>query len=93
MSDPTDDKTYEGLTLNDYLRHFVPQVKDQQEQIKEVNEAGFKPFYDKAFPETLPKPEYKNKYEKRQAELTLRKTNKKIEKAEKKGKTQKVTKL
>jgi hypothetical protein len=53
--DPLDDKLYVGLTLKDFLRHFVPQVDEQQKEIQEINELKSKPFYDEAFPETMPK--------------------------------------
>lgn len=79
MSDPTDDKTYEGLTLKDYLRHFVPQVEDQITQIKEINELGFKPLYDKMYKETMPKqPEPVGRHAKRQAKLKQAKLDKKL---------------
>jgi len=53
MTDPTDDANYVGLSLADYLRHFVPQAEQQRLEIKEINELGKKPFFDAAFPETM----------------------------------------
>ncbi len=35
--DPTDDKMYENVSLEDFMRHFAPQVESQQKEIEDKN--------------------------------------------------------
>lgn len=80
MTDATDDKIYEGLDLKTFLRHFVPQVDKQNEEISKINESKFLPYLDATMPETLPKEEpkkYISRQERRQAERKEAKKGKK----------------
>lgn len=53
-NDPTDDRMYDGIRLEDFIRHFSSQVLEQQKEITELNEKKFAPFPDPLFPETMP---------------------------------------
>ena len=74
--DPTDDKLYENLTLNDFLRHFVPQEKTAREEADEINEKGYLPFIDTEIAGVNDVPA-KTRTERRQLELKQRKADKK----------------
>jgi hypothetical protein len=74
MSDPTDDKTYAGLSLKDFITHFAPQEAKQREEVNKINSSRFCPLADPNFPETLRTPEKKgNRSARRQQELKERK--------------------
>jgi hypothetical protein len=80
--DPTDDKMYEGLSLTDFLRHFVPQEAAQQQEVETINDKGKMPFMDPNFPETMPP--LATRSERRQLLLKNRKADKKAQKLDKK---------
>ena len=83
MSDPTDDKTYVGLELNTFLRHFVPQVDKQNEELTAINATKFSPYADPTIPETMPakqEPVFTNRHERRQFEKAAKKLEKKAAK-------------
>ncbi len=54
MNDPTADKTYEGLTLKDFIRYFQPQLEASLEEGKMIEEKGFAPLLDPDAPESQP---------------------------------------
>lgn len=81
-TDPTDDKVYENLSLQDFIRHLSPQVARQREEILDLNKKGFVPSYDPMFRETAPPVEDKkdskvNRAARRQLALKERKAAKK----------------
>jgi len=73
-TDPTDDKTYENLSLEDFVRHLAPQVARQREEILDINQKGFAPLYDPMYKETAPPEEKKelSRQERRRLELVAR---------------------
>ena len=79
MSDPTDDKTYVGLSLKDFITHFAPQEAKQRQEVDKINSSTFCPLADPNFPETLQSVESVkkgNRSERRQQELKDRKEKK-----------------
>jgi len=80
MTDPCDDSVYKGLNLSDFLRHFVPQVDEQNREIEEINKTKFKPFLDATLPETLPpSTTIKTRSEKRADKRKQEKAKKKLD--------------
>jgi hypothetical protein len=76
ITDPTDDKMYEGLSLTDFMRHFTPQEAALRKEVEEINEKGQKPYLDHNFPETKPT----SRSGRRQQILAQRKADKKAKK-------------
>ncbi len=51
MSDPTDDKTYEGMKLSDFIRHMAPQLDNSMKEVEKINQKGYLPLLDQNIPE------------------------------------------